>query len=81
MHSLTPYGTDLLAEGMLEDNMAWNFAAGLKVAQEILESFGCVVRVISPRKVDAAFGTGGTRIELWLPSLQSSSLTDEAQDA
>ncbi|KAF3334289.1 Chloroplast sensor kinase [Carex littledalei] len=81
MHSLTPFGTDLLAEGMLEDNMAWNFIAGLTVAREILESFGCVVRVISPRKVDAAFGTGGTRIELWLPSLQSSSLGEEAQDA
>ncbi|XP_078158334.1 chloroplast sensor kinase isoform X2 [Carex rostrata] len=81
MYSLTPFGTDLLAEGMLEDNMALNFRAGLTVAREILESFGCVVHVISPRKVDAAFGTGGTRIELWLPSLQSSSLAEEAQDA
>ncbi|KAJ4795112.1 chloroplast sensor kinase [Rhynchospora pubera] len=81
MHSLTPFGTDLLAEGMLEDNMAWNFIAGLTVAREILESFGCVVRVISPRKLDSAFGTGGTRIELWLPSVQSNSLREGAHDA
>ncbi|CAN1295467.1 Chloroplast sensor kinase, chloroplastic [Linum perenne] len=69
MHSLTPFGADLFSEGMVEDNMTWNFIAGLTVAREILESYGCVVRVISPRSMDAAVGSGGTRIELWLPSL------------
>ncbi|RWW04885.1 hypothetical protein GW17_00031864 [Ensete ventricosum] len=39
----------------------------------ILESYGCVVRVISPRALDTAFGTGGTRIELWFPALRSDS--------
>ncbi|CAN0929338.1 Chloroplast sensor kinase, chloroplastic [Linum grandiflorum] len=69
MHSLTPFGADLFSEGMIEDNMTWNFIAGLTVAREILESYGCVVRVISPRSMDAAVGSGGTRVELWLPSL------------
>ncbi|XP_043726082.1 chloroplast sensor kinase, chloroplastic [Telopea speciosissima] len=68
MHSLTPFGVDLFSEGMIEDNRTWNFVAGLAVAREILESYGCVVRVISPRTPDAALGAGGTRIELWLPS-------------
>ncbi|WCJ38555.1 chloroplast sensor kinase [Euphorbia peplus] len=68
MHSLTPFGAELLSENMIEDNMTWNFVAGLTVAREILESYGCVVRVISPRTSDAALGAGGTRIELWLPS-------------
>ncbi|KAF3431186.1 hypothetical protein FNV43_RR25916 [Rhamnella rubrinervis] len=67
MHSLTPFGTDLCSDEMVEDNMTWNFIAGLTVAREILESYGCVVRVISPRTKDAALGAGGTRVELWLP--------------
>lgn len=73
MRSLTPFGVDLFADGMVEDNMTWNFVAGLTIAREILESYGCVVRVISPRALDAAFGTGGTRIELWFPALPSDS--------
>ncbi|KAI3930977.1 hypothetical protein MKW98_030216 [Papaver atlanticum] len=73
MHSLTPFGSDLYSEGMIEDNMTWNFVAGQTVAREILESYGCVVRVISPRLQDASFGAGGTRVELWLPSLPAAS--------
>lgn len=69
MHSLTPFGIDLFSKDMVEDNMTWNFVAGLTVAREILESYGCVVRVISPRISDAALGAGGTRVELWLPSV------------
>ncbi|PKU60326.1 hypothetical protein MA16_Dca027501 [Dendrobium catenatum] len=69
MHTLAPFGTDLLSSGRVEDNMTWNFVAGLAVAREILESYGCVIRVLSPRKLDAALGTGGTRIELWLPDI------------
>lgn len=69
MHSLTPFGSDLFSDGMVEDNMAWNFIAGLTVAREILESYGCVVRVISPRLPEAALGVGGTRIELWFPQM------------
>lgn len=69
MHSLTPFGADLLSENMVEDNMTWNFVAGLTVAREILESYGCVVRVISPRTADAPLGAGGTRVELWLPCI------------
>lgn len=76
MHSLAPFGTDLLSENMVEDNMTWNFVAGLSVAREILESYGCVVRVISPRNTGAALGAGGTRVELWLPSLMEFSGTD-----
>ncbi|KAJ7956773.1 chloroplast sensor kinase, chloroplastic [Quillaja saponaria] len=68
MHSLTPYGVELFSEDMVEDNMTWNFVAGMTVAREILESYGCSVRVISPRTTDAALGAGGTRVELWLPS-------------
>ncbi|KAH9614873.1 hypothetical protein KSS87_001174 [Heliosperma pusillum] len=68
MHSLTPFGEELSSEQMMEDNMTWNFVAGLTVAREILESYGCVLRVISPRNNDAALGSGGTRIEVWLPS-------------
>ncbi|KAL6854378.1 hypothetical protein ACP4OV_019281 [Aristida adscensionis] len=71
MHSLAPFGSDLLADGMLEDNMTWNFIAGLTVAREILENYGCVLRVISPRRSDAVIGTGGSRIEIWLPSFQT----------
>ncbi|KAL2343106.1 hypothetical protein Fmac_004391 [Flemingia macrophylla] len=67
MHSLTPYGQELLSD-MIEDNMTWNFVAGLTVAREILESYGCVVRIVSPRIKDAPLGAGGTRVELWLPS-------------
>ncbi|KAL0357858.1 UNVERIFIED_CONTAM: Chloroplast sensor kinase, chloroplastic [Sesamum calycinum] len=75
MHSLTPFGLDLCAEDRIEDNITWNFVAGLTVAREILENYGCVVRVISPR-TDAAFGAGGTRLELWLPSFSASSSSD-----
>ncbi|XWS63734.1 hypothetical protein CRYUN_Cryun06bG0126900 [Craigia yunnanensis] len=64
MHSLAPFGAELFSENMIEDNMTWNFVAGLTVACEILESYGCVVRVISPRSHDAALGAGGTRVEL-----------------
>lgn len=82
MHSLAPFGTDLLSDNMVEDNMTWNFVAGLTVAREILESYGCVVRVISPRNTDAALGAGGTRVELWLPSLMEFSGVDgPLQDA
>lgn len=73
MHSLTPFGADLCSDEMVEDNMTWNFVAGLTVAREILESYGCVVRVISPRTKDAALGAGGTRVEIWLPCLTASS--------
>ncbi|GAY36237.1 hypothetical protein CUMW_020820 [Citrus unshiu] len=69
MHSLTPFGSELSSENMVEDNMTWNFVAGLTVARELLESYGCVVRVISPWKTDTALGSGGTHVELWLPSL------------
>ncbi|KAK8959483.1 hypothetical protein KSP40_PGU017806 [Platanthera guangdongensis] len=69
MHALTPFGTGLLSCPRMEDNMTWNFVAGLAVAREILESYGCVVRVISPRELDAALGAGGTRIELWFPDI------------
>ncbi|CAA7058298.1 unnamed protein product [Microthlaspi erraticum] len=79
MHSLTPFGSELLSENMVEDNMTWNFVAGLTVAREILESYGCVIRVISPRSSDAALGAGGTRVELWLPAFTAGeSETDEA---
>ncbi|XP_042503133.1 chloroplast sensor kinase, chloroplastic [Macadamia integrifolia] len=82
MHSLTPFGVDLFSEGMIEDNMTWNFVAGMTVAREILESYGCVVRVISPRTPDAALGAGGTRLELWLPShLDASGPTNSSQAA
>lgn len=74
MQSLTPFGADLFLDGRVEDNMTWNFVAGLTVAREILEEHGCVVRVISPRMVDAALGAGGTRIELWFPSTHSESV-------
>ena len=80
MHSLTPFGADLLAVGMVEDNMTWNFVAGLTVAREILENYGCVLRVISPRCTEAPLGAGGTRVEIWLPSL-SSSIDGPAQAA
>lgn len=76
MHSLAPFGADLFSEDKVEDNMTWNFVAGLTVSREILENYGCVVRVISPRLTDAAIGTGGTRIELWFPSLSSSSVVN-----
>ncbi|XP_060214034.1 chloroplast sensor kinase, chloroplastic [Lycium barbarum] len=77
MHSLAPFGADLFSEDKVEDNMTWNFVAGLTVSREILESYGCVVRLISPRVTDAAIGTGGTRIELWFPSLSASSVVND----
>lgn len=79
LRSVAPFGTDLFSDGMVEDNMTWNFVAGLTIAREILESYGCVLRVISPLTPDAAFGSGGTRIEMWLPALQSD-LTESAQE-
>ncbi|KAK6930946.1 hypothetical protein RJ641_002739 [Dillenia turbinata] len=81
LHSLTPFGADLFSENMVEDNMTWNFVAGLTVAREILESYGCVVRVISPQTTDAALGAGGTRVELWLPSFVASSDLSPSQEA
>ncbi|KHN06546.1 hypothetical protein glysoja_010890 [Glycine soja] len=81
MHSLTPYGQELLSDNMIEDNMTWNFVAGLTVAREILESYGCVVRIVSPRIKDAPLGAGGTRVELWLPSsIVQSDLSSHAQE-
>ncbi|CAH2066008.1 unnamed protein product [Thlaspi arvense] len=79
MHSLTPFGAELLSENMVEDNMTWNFVAGLTVAREILESYGCVIRVISPRIPDAAVGAGGTRVELWFPPFTAT--VSEANEA
>ncbi|XWS34712.1 hypothetical protein CRYUN_Cryun21dG0061300 [Craigia yunnanensis] len=76
MHSLIPFGAELFLENMIEDNMTWNFVAGLTVACEILESYGCVVCVISPWSTDAALGAGGTRLELWLPSFAALSYTN-----
>ncbi|KAI3694332.1 hypothetical protein L1987_77296 [Smallanthus sonchifolius] len=55
--------------GMVEDNMSWNVVI---VAHEILESYGCVLRVISPRVIEAARGTGEARVEIWLSSFSSS---------
>lgn len=82
MHSLTPFGPDLYSKDRIEDNMTWNFIAGLTVAREILEGYGCVVRVISPRSTDAVLGVRGTRVEIWLPSfLASSSDTDTSEVA
>lgn len=52
--------------------MTWNFVAGLTVAREILECYGCVVRVLSPRTADAVLGAGGTRLEIWLPTFSAS---------
>lgn len=81
MHSLTPYEPELLSEDKVEDNMTWNFIAGLTVAREILESYGCVVRLISPRNRDAPLGAGGTRVELWLPSsVANSDLSSHVQE-
>ncbi|XP_009105092.1 chloroplast sensor kinase, chloroplastic isoform X1 [Brassica rapa] len=79
MHSLTPFGAELLSENMVEDNMTWNFVAGLTVAREILESYGCVIRVISPRIPDAAIGGGGTRVEIWIPTFTAA--VPEANEA
>ncbi|GFZ00046.1 chloroplast sensor kinase [Actinidia rufa] len=42
----------------------------------ILESYGCVVRVISPLRTDAAIGAGGTHVKLWLPSSSTASDPD-----
>lgn len=81
MHSLTPFGADLLSDDMVEDNMTWNFVAGLTVAREILENYGCVLRVVSPRCMEAPLGAGGTRVEIWLPSFSSSSPDGPAQAA
>ncbi|KAL3835617.1 hypothetical protein ACJIZ3_010353 [Penstemon smallii] len=77
MHSLTPFGEDLCAENRIGDNMTWNFVAGLTVAREVLENYGCVVRVVSPRISNPAVGAGGTRVELWLPSSSSSDTDTE----
>lgn len=74
MHSLAPFGANLFSDGHIEDSMTWNFVAGLAIAREILESYGCVVRVISPRNPGAVLGARGTRVELWLPSSQPDSL-------
>ena len=59
MHSPTPFGADLFHDDMIEDNMRWNFVAGLTMSREMLENYGCIVRVISPRLPNSAFGTGG----------------------
>ena len=71
MHSLTPFGTDLFHDDMIEDNMTWNFGAGL--------NYGCIIRVILSRLTNSAFGTSGTRIELWLPTLSSADITDSSR--
>ncbi|GAB2220453.1 hypothetical protein Drorol1_Dr00008104 [Drosera rotundifolia] len=82
MHSLTPFGAELFSGQRVEDNMAWNFIAGITVAREILESYGCVVRVTSPRFMDVGLVAGGTRVEVWLPSVTAlSSDRSSAQEA
>jgi len=68
MRSLTPFSSDLNSDNIIEDNMAWNFVAGLTISREILESYGCIIHVRSPHISDTALGSGGNRIELWLPS-------------
>ncbi|ERN13842.1 chloroplast sensor kinase, chloroplastic isoform X1 [Amborella trichopoda] len=85
MHSLAPFGAELSSVGKVEDSITWNFVAGLTVAREILESYGSVVRVTSPRLPNAILGAGGTRIELWLPAVPSDftgfSRPEKQQDA
>lgn len=70
-HSLTSFGADLFVEGQVADSMTWNFVAGLAVAREILESYGCVIRVVSPRNPDAPLDARGTRVEIWLPTFET----------
>ncbi|XP_051122598.1 chloroplast sensor kinase, chloroplastic isoform X2 [Andrographis paniculata] len=81
MHSLTPFGPDLYGKDRIEDNMTWNFIAGLTVAREILEGYGCVVRVISPRSAGPVLGAGGTRVEIWLPSFPAADAQGIGEDA
>ena len=81
MHSLTPYGQELLSDNMIEDSMTWNFVARFNVAREILESYGFVVRIVLPWIKDAPLGAGGTRVELWLPSsIVQSDLSSHVQE-
>ena len=79
MHSLAPFGVDLFHDDMIEDNMTWNFDAGLTISRELLENYGCIIRVMSSRLPNSAFGTGGTCIELWLPTLSSADITDSSR--
>lgn len=65
--ALVPFGSDLSSESRTEDNILWNFVAGIAIAREILEHYGSVLRMLSPYLPNALLGAGGTHIEIWLP--------------
>lgn len=68
-HSLVPFGSELSLEDRAQDNIAWNFVAGITIAREILEHYGSVLRMLSPYLPNALLGAGGTHIEIWLPAV------------
>lgn len=68
-HSLAPFGSELSLEDRAQDNVAWNFVAGITIAREILEHYGSVLRMLSPYLPNALLGAGGTHIEIWLPAV------------
>lgn len=68
-HSLAPFGSELSLEARAQDNIAWNFVAGITIAREILEHYGSVLRMLSPYLPNALLGAGGTHIEVWLPAI------------
>ncbi|GLJ08741.1 hypothetical protein SUGI_0094960 [Cryptomeria japonica] len=67
--SVVPFRSDLSSESRTEDNILWNFVAGIAIAREILERYGSVLRMLSPYLPNALLGAGGTHIEIWLPPL------------
>eukprot|EP01018_Ginkgo_biloba_P025182 Gb_40603 [translate_table: standard] len=66
--SLAPFGSELSSKGRTQDNITWNFVAGISIAREILEHYGSVLRMLSPFLPNALIGAGGTHIEIWLPA-------------
>lgn len=67
-HSLATFGSELSLEARAQDNIAWNFVAGITIAREILEHYGSVLRMLSPSLPNALLGAFyPSQAILWTP--------------
>ncbi|KAH9313196.1 hypothetical protein KI387_028231, partial [Taxus chinensis] len=73
---IAPFGSNLSSESRTDDNIAWNFVAGIAIAREILEHYGSVLRMLSPYLPNALLGAGGAHIEIWLPAMPVEGTTE-----
>eukprot|EP00897_Mesotaenium_endlicherianum_P011021 jgi/Mesen1/9948/ME000071S09371 len=68
---LVPLGSSVKSLSSMAVNAgeALHASQELSMARDLVEDIGGVLRMQSPHLVNAPFGYGGTRVELWLPAI------------